>query len=165
MEAILPNVKVLIVQVLTFVLGMGAIWKLYIVSLRDHLKARREGIVKELAGADAARAEAERLRGELALERARMAEEMRQAKLGARDEAAALRTELLAKAAEQQEALIKQARERIDGEARRALAEIRVQAAALVLEAAGALIAKKLDSGADRALAERLVAAVKPSKN
>jgi len=38
-DAILPNVRVLVVQVLTFVLGMMFIWKLYIASLRDHLKA------------------------------------------------------------------------------------------------------------------------------
>ncbi|MGH7442581.1 MAG: hypothetical protein ACREKE_07925, partial [bacterium] len=138
---------------------------LYILPLRAHLKTRREGIVKELEGAEAARHEAEVLRAELARERISMSEELKAARLEAREEVAKLRADLLANAEQQQEALFKQSRERIERESRRALAEIRGQAAALVVEASGRFLAKKLDDRTDLALAERLVASVKASKN
>jgi len=165
MDAILPNFRVLIVQVLTFVLGMMFIWKLYIASLRDHLKKRREGIVKDLASAKTAREEAEHLRSQLAGDRAVMAGELKKAKEEARAEVAALRAELLAKAEAQQDAMLKQAREQIASETGRAIAEVRGYAAALVVEATAVMVGKKLDSGADRKLAEKLVASVKASKN
>lgn len=160
MDAILPDTKVLIVQLLTFALGMSVIWKLYIVPLREHLRLRREGIAKDLESAEAARREAEQLKAELARERARMAEELKAARAEAREEVAQLRAGLLAKAEEQQAALLRQAQERIEGETRKAQAELRAASAALVVEAAGRLLEKRLDSRADLELAERLVASV-----
>jgi F-type H+-transporting ATPase subunit b len=165
MEAILPNYQVLIVQMLTFALGMAAIWKLYIVPLRAHLKARREGIAKSLEGAEAARREAEELRTQLAADRVRMAEDLKASRQEARDEVAKLRAELMAKAVAQQDALLKQARAQIESESVRAVAELRGYAADLVVQATSAMLAKRLDSGADRVLAEKLVAAAKISKN
>jgi F-type H+-transporting ATPase subunit b len=165
MDAVIPNFKILLIQLLTFGLGMIAIWKLYIGSLRDHLKARREGIAKDLATAEAARKEAEELRVQLLAERQSMAEELKKAKDEARADVAKLREELLAKAKVEQETLLKQARTQIQTETERAFAEVRVQAAALVVEATGALLTKKLDQEADKALAEKLVASVKVSKN
>jgi F-type H+-transporting ATPase subunit b len=164
-DAILPNVRVLIVQVLTFALGMAFIWKLYIVSLRDHLKSRREGIIKSLAEADAARQEAEKLRKQLDADRAQMAEDLKKAKEEARAEVAALRAELLAKAQAQQDEMLRQAHDQIRSESQRAILEVRTYAASLVVEATAVMVGKKLDSGADRKLAEKLVASVTASKN
>jgi len=165
MDAILPDYKVLIVQVLTFALGMAAIWKLYIVSLRNHLKGRREGIIKDLAQAEAARGEAAYLRAQLAADRVHMAEDLKKAKEEARAEVASLRAELLAKAQAQQDALLKAARAQIQVESQRAVAEVRSYAASLVVEATAVMVGKRMDSDSDRALAEKLVAAVKVSKN
>ena len=165
METILPNYKVLIVQLLTFVLGMAAIWKLYIVALRDHLKGRRDGIAKDLASAETARQEAEHLRGQLHEDRARMAEDLKKAREDARAEVARLREELLAKAKTEQDALLSQARAQIRTETERAIVEVRGYAAELVVEATAKLVEKKLDQGTDRALAEKLVKSVKVSKN
>lgn len=165
MEAILPNWQILVVQIITFVLGMTAIWKLYISSLRDHLKARREGIVKDLASAETARQEAEFLRGQLTADRAAMADELRKAREEAKADVAKLRDELLGKAKAEQEALIKQGRAQIQAETATAIDQVRGYAAALVVEATGKLLEKKLDTDADKALAEKLVAAVKVSKN
>jgi F-type H+-transporting ATPase subunit b len=164
MQEIMPIFRVFIVQVLTFILGMTFIWKLYIVPLRKHLAARREGIAKDLASAESAREEAGNLRVQLAAERERLAEDLKRAKDEARAEVAALRAELLAKAVEQQEALLKQARAQIEVESARAGAEVRSRAAELVVEATAALVGRKLDSAADRRLAERLVASVPPAR-
>jgi F-type H+-transporting ATPase subunit b len=165
MEAILPNWQILVVQIITFVLGMTAIWKLYISSLRDHLKARREGIVKDLASAETARQEAEFLRSQLAADRAAMADELRKAREEAKADVAKLRDELVAKAKAEQEAMIKQGRAQIQAETSAAIEQVRGYAATLVVEATAKLLEKKLDADADKALAEKLVAAVKISKN
>ena len=165
MEAILPNWQILVVQIITFVLGMTAIWKLYISSLRDHLKSRREGITKDLASAETARQEAEFLRGQLAADRAAMADELRKAREEAKADVAKLRDELVAKAKGEQEALIKQGRAQIQAETTAAIEQVRGYAAVLVVEATAKLLEKKLDTDADKALAEKLVAAVKVSKN
>jgi F-type H+-transporting ATPase subunit b len=165
MEAILPHLDVLLVQIITFLLGSLAIWKLYLAPLRQHLSERRDGIAKDLANADAARAEAEVLRAELVKERARMAAELKQAKDEAKADVAKLREELLAKAKHDQEALLKQGRAQIQAETLDAIAKVRDYAAVLVVEATGKLIEKKLDAKADQALADKLVRAVKASKN
>lgn len=165
MEAILPDWKILLVQVITFVLGMAAIWKVYLDPLRAHLKARREGIVKDLASAETARQEAEHLREQLHVDRAHMADDLRQAREEAKAEVARLREDLLTKAHAEQEALLKQAHQQIQAETAAAIAAVRGYAAVLVVEATSKLLEKKLDHDADKALAEKLVASVKVSKN
>lgn len=165
MEVILPNWQILVVQLITFVLGMTAIWKLYITSLRDHLKARREGIAKDLASAETARAEAEHLRAQLHEDRLKMSDELRKAREDAKAEVAKLRDELVAKAKAEQDAMIKQGRAQIQAETDAAITAVRGYAADLVVKATGQLLEKKMDASADKALAEKLVASVKVSKN
>ena len=165
MEAIVPNWQILLVQIITFALGMTAIWQLYIKSLRAHLKARRDGIAKDLASAETARAEAEHLRAQLHEDRAKMSDELRQAREDAKAEVAQLRDELVSKAKAEQAAMIKQARAQIQAETDAAITAVRGYAAALVVEATGKLLEKKMDASADKALAEKLVASVKVSKN
>lgn len=165
MEAILPHWQILVVQVITFVLGMAAIWKMYIGSLRDHLKQRRDGIAQALASAETARQEAEFLRAQLQEDRAKMAEELRAEREKAKADVAKLRDELLAKAKAEQESLVKAGRAQIAAETEAAIQAVRGYAATLVVEATAKLIDKKLDGKDDKAMAEKLVAAVKPSKN
>lgn len=161
MEAILPHWQILVVQIVTFVLGMAAIWKLYIVPLQSHLKTRREGIAKDLATAETARGEAESLRTQLHADRAKMAEDLRAAREEAKAEVAKLRDDLMAKAKADQDALIKQGRAQIAIETQQAIAAVRGYASQLVVEATAKLIDKKMDAKTDKALAEKLVAAVK----
>lgn len=164
MEAILPHLDVLIVQIITFILGSLAIWKMYLGPLRQHLKERKEGIAQDLASADAARAEAEKLRAELNAERARMADELKKAKDDAKADVAKLREELLAKAKHDQEALLKAGRAQIQAETVEAISAIREEAATLVVAATEKLLEQKLNGKADEALAQKLVKAV-ASKN
>src|SRR5690349_14916963 len=157
MEAILPHWDVLVVQILTFALGMGAIWALYLKPLGEHLRQRREGIAKDLASADSARGEAEKLRSDLAEERARLADDSRRMRDEARKDAARLREELLEKARTEQKSLLDATRAQLEQEKQEALREIREEVAGLVVQVAGKLIEKKLDGKSDQALAERLV--------
>ena len=164
MEAILPHLDVLIVQIITFLLGSFAIWKMYLAPLRQHLDERKAGIAKDLANADAARAEAEKLRGELVAERSRMADELKKAKDDAKADVAKLREELLARAKQDQEALLKNGRAQIQAETADAIAAIREEAANLVVLATEKLLEQKMNGKADEALAQKLVKAV-ASKN
>jgi F-type H+-transporting ATPase subunit b len=165
MDAILPHLDVLIVQIITFLLGSFAIWKLYLAPLRSHLAQRREGIAADLANADAARAEAESLRAQLVEERARMASDLKKAKDEAKADVAKLREELMAKAKHDQEALLRNGRAQIQAETQEAIAMVRNLAATLVVEATAKLLEKKLDTKTDLELAEKLVKAVHTSKN
>jgi F-type H+-transporting ATPase subunit b len=162
---LIPHLDVLISQIVTFAIGMGAVWVIYLKPLGLHLRSRRDGIAKDLAAAESARAEAEHLRGQLNAERKNMAEEMRKAKEDARADVARLREELLAKAQAEQSAMLKQAQAQIAAETQRAVAEVRSYAAELVVLATAKMVEKKLDGPTDRALAEKLVASVKASKN
>lgn len=165
MEAILPDWQVLVVQVITFVVGMWLIWMLYMVPLRKHLKSRREGISRDLASAEAARKEAEQLRAKLQADRAQMAEDLRRSKEQAKAEIGKLRDELMAKARAEQQALIKEGRRQLQAETGQAKEAVRAYASRLVVQAASKLIGKRIDSGTDKALAEKLVASVKASRN
>jgi len=78
---------------------------------------------------------------------------------------ARLREDLMARAKSEQEALLKQGRAQIAAETDAAIAAVRGYAAQLVVEATSKLIEKKLDADADKAMAEKLVASVKVSKN
>jgi F-type H+-transporting ATPase subunit b len=162
---LIPHLDVLIAQIVTFAIGMGAIWIIYLKPLGSHLKSRREGIAKDLSSAETARQEAEHLRAQLHADRQHMAEELKKAKDEARLEVGRLRDDLLAKAKAEQEALLKQARTQIQTETERAIAEVRTYAAALVIEATAAMVEKKLDTESDKAMAEKLVASVTVSKN
>jgi F-type H+-transporting ATPase subunit b len=144
---------------------MAAIWKVYLDPLRAHLKGRRESIVKDLASAETARQEAEHLREQLHVDRAHMAEELRKAREDAKAEVASMREELIARAKAEQELLLKQGRQQIQSETQAAIAAVRGYASTLVVEATAKLLEKKLDTHADKALAEKLVASVKVSKN
>lgn len=165
MEAILPHWQILVVQIITFVVGMAAIWKLYISSLRDHLKLRREGIAKDLSSAENARQEAEHLRAQVQADRLKMADELRQAREEAKAEVARLRDELLTKARVEQDSLLKQGRTQIQAEREEALRQIRQMAASLVVQATGKLLEKNLNSTAQKSLAEKFVKQIKISKN
>jgi F-type H+-transporting ATPase subunit b len=158
---LIPHLDVLLAQIVTFAIGMGAIWVIYLKPLGAHLKSRREGIAKDLASAETAREEAEHLRAQLKLDREQMAGELKRNKDEARAEVARLREDLMAKAEAEQAALLKQARAQIETETQRAVAEVRTYAAALVVQATAKMVEKKLDADADKALAEKLVASIK----
>jgi len=161
---LIPNPQVFLAQLVTFAIGMAAVWFIYLKPLGEHLRQRKQGIAKDLASAEAARGEAEALRAQLAEERGRMADELRKAKEEAKADVARLREELMKKAEAEQAQLLKQGRAQIQAETEAALVAVRAEAADLVVQAAGAFLLKKPDTAVDKALAEQLVAAVKATK-
>jgi F-type H+-transporting ATPase subunit b len=159
------NPQVFLVQIVTFALGMGAIWALYLKPLGKHLRSRKEGIAQDLASAANARAEAEKLHVEFAAEKAKLMDANRKLMEKTKADAEAFRLELMAKAKAEHEALIKAGRRQIEQESREAVRQIREQAAELVVQATEKLLEKNLNKSTQTALAQKFVKAVKVSKN
>ena len=153
------------IQWITFVLGMAAIWAMYLKPLGKHLRARREGIVKDLAAAESARSEADKLRLELKLERERMVDEARRQMDKIKVEAEAFRLDLMKKAREEQEALLKSGRRQLEQERLEAVRKIREQTAQLVVEATAKLLEKNLNKATQVSLAQKFVRSIKVSRN
>jgi len=159
------NPQVFVVQIVTFAIGMGAIWALYLKPLGKHLRERREGIAKDLDSASAARAESDSLRAELKAERMRIADENRKLIEKSKVDAEAFRAELMAKAKSEHGALLKAGRAQIEAERADAVRKIREASAALIVEATEKLLEKNLNKTTQTALAAKFVKAIKVSKN
>jgi F-type H+-transporting ATPase subunit b len=157
--------QIFIIQWITFVLGMAAIWAMYLKPLGKHLKGRREGIIKDLASAEAARAEGQKLKSEFALEKVKLAEENHRLMEKTKADAEAFRSELMAKAKDEHESLLKAGRKQLDQERLEALRQIRQEAAELVVLATAKLLEKNLGKAAQLSLAQKFVKSVKVSKN
>lgn len=159
------NLDIFAIQWITFALGMAAIWVMYLRPLGKHLRGRKEGIAKDLAAAESARAEAASLKAQFDAEKAKMAEENKRLMEKVKADAEAFRHELLAKAKAEQDALVNAGRKQIDQERLEALRQIRNEAAHLVVMATEKLLEKHLDAKTQEALARKFVASVKVSKN
>ena len=157
--------QIFIIQWITFALGMAAIWVMYLKPLGKHLKGRREGIIKDLASAESARAESQKLKEEFAIEKAKLAEDNRRMMEKTKADAEAFRSELMAKAKDEHESLLKSGRKQLEQERLEAVRQIREEAAHLVVMATAKLLDKNLKSSAQLELAKKFVKSVKVSKN
>jgi F-type H+-transporting ATPase subunit b len=78
----------------------------------------------------------------------------------ARAAAERVRTDLMAQAHADQQQLLQRAREEIDGDRRRAIADLRREAVDLAILGAGKVIEQNLDDTANRALVEKFLAEI-----
>src|SRR4051812_17730995 len=162
---LIPNPQVLIAQIVTFALGMGAVWFIYLKPLGQHLRERKQGIDRDLNAAEEARGEAARLKAEFAAEKAKLLDEKRRLMDKTKADAEAFRAELMGKAKSEHEALLKAGRAQLQAERAEAVRQIRESAASLVVEATGMLLEKNLNNATQTALAQKFVKAIKVSKN
>ncbi len=157
MEEKITPTALLIVQVISFVLGMTMIWFIYLKGLFKHMKDRTAGIQKSLDDAAAAQARAEAQNAENARQLAGFQAQSRQILDEARAEGAKLKEDMLAQARQEQEALVAQARRPVGLETQDALRQIRSESAALVVAATRKLLEKDLDSKTQEELAARFI--------
>jgi F-type H+-transporting ATPase subunit b len=162
---LIPNPEVLIAQIVTFALGMGAVWIIYLKPLGKHLGERKAGIAKDLAAAEEARHEAVKLKAEFATEKSKLLDENRRLMEKTKADAEAFRADLMAKAKSEHEALLKAGRAQLEAERADAVRQIRQQAASLIVEATARLLEKNLDKGTQTALAEKFIKSIEVSKN
>ncbi len=159
------NPQVFAVQIVTFVLGMGAIWFIYLKPLGAHLKARKKGIAEDLKSAEAARAEGQQLHAQLKAERLQMAQENHRLMEKTKADAEAFRADLMKKAGEEHAALLQAGQQQLDQERREAIRQIREEAASLVVLATQKLMETKGDEAADLERARSFVKTIEISNN
>lgn len=139
--------------VVIIVLGRVA-WK----PILGLIEEREKAIADAIDAAKRERAEAEKLLAEqksaIADARREAAEMMKKN----RDEVERFREELMAKSKKDAEALLLTARKQIDEEKTKALAEVRVTAVDLAIQAASKLLGQNLDEGKHRQLVNEYIA-------
>lgn len=162
---LIPNPQVLLAQIVTFAIGMAAVWVIYLKPLGQHLRERKQGIDRDLNAAEEARSEAAKLKAEFAAEKSKLLDENRRLMEKTKADAEAFRSELMAKAKSEHESLLKAGRAQLQAERAEAIRQIRESSAKLVVEAAGKLIEKNLNNSTQTALAQKFVKAIKVSKN
>jgi F-type H+-transporting ATPase subunit b len=144
-----------------FVLLMGLLWRFAWPAILGSVEDRERRIAKQLAEAEAARIEAQRLLEEhkalIAGSRAEAQEIVARAKGVAQKE----REALIAKGHEEQERLLERARREIADERDKAIQALRREAVDLSIAAASRLVETNLDSDANRRLVSEYLATLK----
>ncbi len=138
---------------LLFILGKFA-WG----PILAQIEAREKRIADAISKAEGDRAAAEKLLADYRASLANAESEIAALREKGRAEAAALRADLMAKAGADAAALTAKAKSEIDLARQQALADLRHEAVALSLAAAGKVVGRSLDGNDQRRLAEEVVA-------
>jgi F-type H+-transporting ATPase subunit b len=142
-----------------FAVALVPIWKLVMGPITKGLLARDERATAALAAAAQASKDAENAR--IAVEQKLSSAQMEAGKLvdAARSRAEAVERSLKDDASKQAAALLDRARTEIRGEQEKAIAAIRREVVDVSMQAAGAVLQRKVDGTDDRRLVEELVSA------
>lgn len=152
------DLQLILAQLLTFLVGMLLLWRIVYKPLTGMLQQRRAKIDGDLQAARDARAEMEKLKDDYERQIAGIAEQSRQLKLQATNEAQRAREEILAAARKQGEELLQRAESMIALEQAKALKALRQEIVALSLQAAEKAIGASADEALHRRMVERMFA-------
>jgi F-type H+-transporting ATPase subunit b len=151
------------VQLISFLLLLGALYKVLYRPLLGALEGRTAAIQQQLAEAQAAREEAQRELGALDT-RVRAAQaDAHMMRERALREAAELRERLGAEARQEAARLVEAAQTQISQEVRRARAELRVEVGALAVQIAERLVRKSLAAEDHQRLVQEALARIEPA--
>lgn len=145
--------------ILMFVLAKTA-WP----AILKQVEEREHRIADQLAQAEKANAEAQRLLEEYRGQIERAREEAREIVAAGRQAGEKLREEIVARGRKEQEELLERARREISLERDRALAELRREAVELSIAAASKVLERNLDTEADRKLVRDYLNALHQSR-
>jgi F-type H+-transporting ATPase subunit b len=152
------NTGLMFWTLLIFGLLLAVLWRFGYPALLKSVQEREARIAKQLADAEKANAEAQRLLAEhreaLAAARAQAQEIVGGAKVVAQKE----REQLLAHTREEQEGLLERARREIEAEKEKAILALRREAVDLSIAAASKLMEANLDSDTNRRLVREYLA-------
>jgi F-type H+-transporting ATPase subunit b len=145
--------------VVIFAVALVPIWKMVMGPITKGLIARDERATAAVAAAAQASKDAENAK--IAVEQKLAAAQMEAGKLvdAARARAEAVERTLKDDASKQAAALLDRARTEIRGEQEKAIAAIRREVVDVSMQAAGAVLSRKVDTNDDRKLVEELVSA------
>lgn len=144
-------------QLLTFMVGMFLIWKLFLVPLLELLARRRDEISGNLSTAEKAREETAALRDEVKKELAKIRDEARQEISKALSEGEARRNEILGKASQDAEALVAKARQSMEDEKERVINDLRSEIGQIAVTVAEKILGEKPSAQADEKLIDDLL--------
>jgi F-type H+-transporting ATPase subunit b len=151
------NPGLIVWTIITFVIALlilrAVAWK----PLLGALAAREERIRSQIARAETARREAERLLEENKAQLARADEQAQRVLREGRDMGERLKADLLEKAKQASQQMVDQAKEEIRREKEGALQELRAEVADLAIGAAGKLLDANLDNPKQRALVDEAI--------
>lgn len=156
-ELLLPETPELIAGLIAFAIIFFFVWKWVIPAANTALEARQEAITGKLTEAEKAKQDAESLLDDYKAQLAKARDEANEIVDGARQSAETVRTDLVAKAESDAEAIRSKAREDAAAEKERAAGQIRDEVASLSLELAQKVVAGSVDEATQRSLVERYI--------
>lgn len=157
LSLLLPEMAELVWGLIGFLILMAFMAKFAFPKINAMLEQRAAAIQGQITEAETARADAERLRrdyeAQLADARAQAATIIEEA----REQGERLRADIVAKADQDAGQIVARAREEVEAERGRMMADLRSQVAALSVELAGKIVQKELDPAQHRALVDSYI--------
>ena len=147
----------LIAQILNFLFLVFILAKFVYKPLLNVMEARKNKIASDLEAADTAKAEAEAVKAEYAAKLADARQEAQAIIENARKNAQAAHDKIMAETKAEQDQVVAAAKEAIELEKQKALADVRAQVISLSMLAASKIVEQKLGSEEDKKMAGEIV--------
>ena len=136
---------ILIAQIVTFLIGMGLLWKISWGPLTQMMKERSSVIQKELDAAQKKRAEAENLETSYQQQLSAIEQKAREVMNRAQHQAQAAKEQLLKAAQEESKRLMEKTKESLEAERVRLIGELRQEVSHLVIKGTEKLLRQSVD--------------------
>ena len=147
----------LIAQILNFLFLVFILAKFVYKPLLNVMEARKNKIASDLEAADTAKVEAEAVKAEYAAKLADARQEAQAIIENARKNAQAAHDKIMAETNAEQDQVVAAAKEAIELEKQKALADVRAQVISLSMMAASKIVEQKLGSEEDKKMAGEIV--------
>ena len=147
----------LIAQILNFLFLVFILAKFVYKPLLNVMEARKNKIASDLEAADTAQVEAEAVKAEYAAKLADARQEAQAIIENARKNAQAAHDKIMAETKAEQDQVVAAAKEAIELEKQKALADVRAQVISLSMMAASKIVEQKLGSEEDKKMAGEIV--------
>ena len=147
----------LIAQILNFLFLVFILAKFVYKPLLNVMEARKNKIASDLEAADTAKVEAEAVKAEYAAKLADARQEAQAIIENARKNAQAAHDKIMAETKAEQDQVVASAKEAIELEKQKALADVRAQVISLSMLAASKIVEQKLGSEEDKKMAGEIV--------
>lgn len=147
----------LIAQILNFLFLVFILAKFVYKPLLNVMEARKNKIASDLEAADTAKVEAEAVKAEYAAKLADARQEAQAIIENARKNAQAAHDKIMAETKAEQDQVVAAAKEAIELEKQKAMADVRAQVISLSMMAASKIVEQKLGSEEDKKMAGEIV--------
>lgn len=150
------NIYLIIGQVITFLIGLAILWRIAYKPITGIFQQRADKIGADLAAAEKARQDMERLKADYEAQMARLAEETQKVMNKAVKDAQSVRDEIVNGAKDQSQAILTRATEHIEFEKQKAVKELRQQVLEISLLVAEKAIGETINEDLQRRLVDQL---------